>query len=133
MRMRSAVWMAVGLALAAAGPGAAAAKSAGAKEKKAAKAAITLEGKVQSMDKKKNLLTMKAVSGEALIIKLDRDSKIMRGSKDDVDPSSLKPGKKIRVRYDDRDGTKVARWVLILPEDAAKKGASKDKDKKKAE
>ena len=130
MRMQLAVGMASGLALAAIGPAAAGEKAAGTKGEKEARPPITVEGRVQSTDKKKNLVTVKLASGEALNVILERQTKIIRGSKENLDIISLKPGKKVRVRYEDRDGKKVARWVLILPEEKGKKEKSKEKPEK---
>ena len=125
MNIRSAVVTMLALSLAA-GPALAAGKS---KNKGGGnKPAITVEGRVQATNPKKNLMTMKTSAGDTLVIKLDRQTKVIRGSKETLDILNLKNGKKIRVRYDDKGSVNLARWVLILPDQGGdKKGAKKGK------
>ena len=82
MTTKLAIALAIGLVLGAAAPGMTAGKGA---SKKGGKAGINIEGHVQSTDKKKNLVTIKTDSG-AVILKIERQTKIIRGSKEDLEP-----------------------------------------------
>lgn len=123
MSTRVAMLLALGLALGAA-PGMAAGKAAAKaaeKPKGPVKSNINIDGHIQSTDKKKNLVTIKTSAGAMVTIKIERETKVIRGSKEDLDILALKNGKRVKAKYDTlANGKNVADWILIVPENLGK-------------
>jgi hypothetical protein len=76
-----------------------------------------IDGTVQSVDLKKFVVSVKSEDGKVVAARaVYRRTKIIRGKKENVFPSSLKPGTKVRMEYKvEGDGTNRAIWILFNP------------------
>ncbi len=86
-------------------------------EMKAAEKAMQVTGDVKSIDVKAKTITIAKKKGDKTVetvVTLGEKTKIMSG-KDEKKLTDVKAGDKIRVKYTEADGKKIAKMVAIIP------------------